>query len=31
MIHSVAATMCSFNVSLGSTDFNQSCQWESVF
>jgi len=31
MIHSVAATVCSFNVSLGSTDLNQSCPWDSVF
>jgi len=26
MIHSVAATVCSFNVNLGSTDLNQSFQ-----
>jgi len=31
MIHSVVTTVCSFNVSSGSTDLNQSCQWVSVF
>ena len=29
MIHSVAATVCWFNVSLGSADLNQSCRWDS--
>jgi len=30
MIRSVAATVCSFNVRLGSADLNQSSQWDLV-
>jgi hypothetical protein len=31
MIHSVAATVCSFNVTLESADLNRSCLSDAVF